>query len=133
MSRNAAYDKVMKARREADARMGGVERLGEPMKAQKETAGLANGEDATRARVGAKRELSSPTIASQGIDKNLSHQARVLGTISDDKFEQAIADACDAVMSATRAVIRAAEIEQERTDRPANLSAKNATASCRIG
>src|SRR5580765_2940549 len=107
---NPAYDKVMKARREADVRMRAVERLGEPMKAQKETAGLANGEDATRARVGAKRELSRPTIAPQGIDKNLSHQARVLGT-SDDKFEQAIADACDAVMSATRAVIRAVEIE----------------------
>ena len=42
----------------------------------------------------------------------------MLGTISDDKFEQAIADACDAVMSATRAVIRAVEIEQERADRP---------------
>ena len=69
MSRNPAYDKVMKARREADARMRAVERPGEPMKAQKETAGLANGEDATRARVGAKRELSRPTIASQGIDK----------------------------------------------------------------
>ena len=115
MSRNAAYDKVMKARRMADARMRAVERLGDPMKAQKETAGLANGEDATRARVGAKRELSRPTIASQGIDKNLSHQAR---TISDDKIEQAIADACDAVMIATHAVIRAVEIEQKRADQP---------------
>jgi hypothetical protein len=104
----------MKARREADARMRAVERFDEPMKAHKETAGLANGEDTTRARV---RQLSRPTIASQGIDKNLSHQARVLGTISDDKFEQGIADACDAVMSATRAVIRAVEIEQERADR----------------
>jgi hypothetical protein len=117
MSRNPAYDKVMKARREADARMRAAERLDEPMKAQKETAGLANAEDATRARIGAKRELSRPTIASQGIDKNLSHQARVLGTISDDKLEQAIADAYDAVMSATRAVIRAVEIEQERAER----------------
>jgi hypothetical protein len=116
MSRNPAHDKVMKARREADARMRAAGRLDEPMKAQKETAGLLNGEDATRARVGAEPELSRPVIASQGIDKNLSHQARLLGTISDDKFEQAIADACDAVMSATRAVIRAVEIEQEGAD-----------------
>jgi hypothetical protein len=40
----------------------------------------------------------------------------VLGTISDGKFEQVIADACDAVMSATRDVIRAVEIEQEGAD-----------------
>jgi hypothetical protein len=118
MSRNPAYDKVMRARREADARMRAVERLVEPMKTQKETAGLANGEVPTRGRVGAKREWSKPTIVVQGIDKNLSHQVRVPVTLSDDKFEQAIADACDAVMSATRAVIRAVEIEQERADRP---------------
>jgi hypothetical protein len=107
MSRNPAYDKVMKARREADARMRAVKRPDDPMKAQKKTAGLAKGADASSGQVGAKCELSRPTIASQGIDKSLSHQARVLGTISDDKFEQAIADACDALMSATRAIIRA--------------------------
>src|SRR5262245_20007747 len=83
MSRNPAYDKVMKARREADAHIHAARRLDESMKAQKGTAGLANGADATRARFGAIRELSRPAIASQGIDKNLSHQACVLGTISD--------------------------------------------------
>jgi hypothetical protein len=116
MSRNPAHDKVMKARREADARTR-FHWLVEPMTAQKKTARLANSENATRAWVGAKPRLSRPTIASQGIDKTLSHQVRVLGTVSDDKFEQAFADACDAVMSATRAVIRAVE-EQERADRP---------------
>ena len=110
MSRNPAYDKLMKARREADAPIRAARRLDAPMKAQTGTARLANGEDATRTRVGAKPELSRPTIVSQSIPP---HQACVLRTISDGKFEQAIADACDAVMSATHAVIRAVEIEQE--------------------
>jgi hypothetical protein len=34
-----------------------------------------------------------PTLASQGIDKNLAHQARTLGALMEDKFEQVVTDA----------------------------------------
>jgi hypothetical protein len=44
---------------------------------------------------------TKPTLASQGIDKNLAHQARTLGALSDDKFEQVVSNARDAVGGAT--------------------------------
>jgi hypothetical protein len=46
---------------------------------QKESVGLNRGA-AVPTRVDEK-----PTLASQGIDKNLAHQARALGALSDDK------------------------------------------------
>jgi N6-adenosine-specific RNA methylase IME4 len=52
--------------------------------------------------------------ASQGIDKNLAHQARVLGALSDEKFEQTVAASRDAVVRAVRTVIQIAEVDQER-------------------
>jgi hypothetical protein len=47
-----------------------------------------------------------PTLASQGIDKNLAQQARVLGALSDEKFEAVVADARDAVSRAVKTVQR---------------------------
>jgi hypothetical protein len=44
---------------------------------------------------------TKPTLASQNIDKNLAHQARTLGALSDDKFEQVVSNARDAVGGAT--------------------------------
>jgi hypothetical protein len=61
-------------------------RLGELMRAQKETVGLNRGA-AVPTRVDDK-----PTLASQGIDKNLAHQARSLSAMSEDAFEQHIED-----------------------------------------
>ena len=102
---------------EADAieiRMRATRRLDHMRQAQKETIGLADGGDAARARVGEKPELVRPTLASQGIDKNLAHEARVLGALSEEKFEQAVSDARDAVTRAIKTVMRAADIEQTR-------------------
>lgn len=55
-----------------------------------------------------------PTLASQGIDKNLAHQARTLGALTDDKFERVVTDARDAVTRAVKTVMRGAEIEREK-------------------
>ena len=85
---------------EADAiaiRMRATRRLSELIDAQKQTVGLATGgEHGGRVRIDGLRANPSivrPTLAMQGIDKNLAHQARVLGQLSDAEFEGVIADA----------------------------------------
>jgi N6-adenosine-specific RNA methylase IME4 len=50
----------------------------------------------------------------QGIDKNLAAQARVLGALSDEKFEAVVTDARDKVTRAARSAVREVVIEQER-------------------
>jgi len=85
---------------EADAieiRMRATRRLDQLRQMQKETVGLADGGTAMRARVSGQPEV--PTLASQGIDKNLAHQARTLGRLSDESFEEAVTDAREAVTS----------------------------------
>jgi hypothetical protein len=52
--------------------------------------GLAKGGGGKHGR---KRVSEKPTLASQGIDKNLAHKGRVLGAMSNKKFEEAVADA----------------------------------------
>lgn len=107
---------------EADAveiRMRATRRLGQLRQAQKETVGLnvgaaAGGEKTSPRGLFENPRDSRPTLASQGIDKNLAHQARILGALPEDKFEQAVANARDAVSRASKTVIRAAEIEMAR-------------------
>jgi hypothetical protein len=36
--------------------------------------------------------MERPTLASQGIDKNLAHQARKLGALNDEEFESTVAE-----------------------------------------
>jgi hypothetical protein len=60
------------------------------MAEQRESVGLANGGDATRARVTGKPEQTRPTLAEAGIDKNLAKQARALGALSDEDWRQPI-------------------------------------------
>jgi hypothetical protein len=50
-----------------------------------------------------------PTLASQGLDKNLAHRARVLGAMDDAAFERKVAEARDGVL---RRAVREAEILQ---------------------
>ena len=57
---------------------------------QRDSVGLNGGVR----RVGDKpAEDDRPTLSQQGIDKNLAHQARTLGGLSDDRFEAVVADA----------------------------------------
>jgi hypothetical protein len=78
---------------EADAkaiRMRALRKLDGLRRVQKKTMGLAKGGGGKHGR---KRVTEKPTLASQGIDKNLAHRGRVLGAMSDEKFEEAVADA----------------------------------------
>jgi N6-adenosine-specific RNA methylase IME4 len=107
---------------EADAvaiRMRATRRLAQLIEAQKQAVGLATGaEHGGRARkidgLRATPSIIRPTLAMQGIDKNLAKQARTLGALSDDDFEAVVDDACAKVNRAVRNAVREVEIEQER-------------------
>ena len=60
-----------------------------------------------------------PTLASQGIDKNLAHQARVLGAMDEVTFERKVAQARGSAVRVFRRAVREAEIAQERAERRA--------------
>jgi hypothetical protein len=101
---------------EADAleiRLRATRRIDQLRQAQKETVGLAEGGWRSRG-LEKNPQDAKPTLASQGIDKNLAHQARTLGALSEDRFEQVIADSRDAVTRAVKTVMRGADIELEK-------------------
>src|SRR5262249_53461831 len=119
----AAYARQAKNRDlEADAveiRMRATRRLDQLRQAQKETIGLNRGAAGGGKKGGPRGLLVNPrdlrpTLASHGIDKNLAHQARVLGALSDERFERAVADARDATTRAVKTVVKAVVMEQER-------------------
>src|SRR5262249_28532851 len=101
-----------------EIRMRATRCLDQLRQAQKDSVGLATGgEHGGRARIDGVRNTPSiirPTLAMQGIDKNLAKQGRLLGALSDEKFEAVVADARDKVARAVRNAVREAEIEQER-------------------
>jgi N6-adenosine-specific RNA methylase IME4 len=100
---------------EADAvalRMRATRRLDQLRQAQKESVGLSQGGRPTKTGLSDNPVL--PTLAMQGIDKNLAHQARVLGALSDAEYERVEADARDKVARAMRNAVREVEIRQER-------------------
>jgi N6-adenosine-specific RNA methylase IME4 len=106
---------------EADAvvlRMRATRRLDQMRQSQKETVGLATGgEHGGRRPIDGVRNTPSilrPTLAMQGVDKNLAKQARALGALSDEDFESVVADAHDKVARAVRNAVREVEILQER-------------------
>ena len=84
---------------EADAieiRMRATRRLDQLRQAQKETVGLAKN------RFSGLSDNPLPTLASQGIDKNLAHQARRLGELSDEEFEERVSEAREAAQTLSR-------------------------------
>ena len=95
-----------------EIRLRATRRLDELRQAQKETVGLSAGTRGSRVR-GARVD-GKPTLAAQGIDKNLAHQARVLGALTDQNFEAVVADARDKVARAVRSAVREVEILQQR-------------------
>jgi N6-adenosine-specific RNA methylase IME4 len=114
-----AYARQAKNRElEADAvelRMCATRRLDQMRQAQKETVGLNQGAVPGKTGLKANPVLDSrPTLASQGIDKNLAQQGRTLGRLTDVEFEATVASARDAVVRAVRNVVREIEIEAER-------------------
>jgi N6-adenosine-specific RNA methylase IME4 len=119
----AAYARQAKNRDlEADAvaiRLRATRYLDQMRVAQKDTVGLNRGAAGGGKKAGSRGVLITPrddrpTLASQGIDKNLAKQARVLGALSDQEFETVVADARDNVSRAVRNAVREVEIQQER-------------------
>src|SRR5262245_32820949 len=93
----ACYAQQAKNRKlEADAvelRMRATRRLDEIRQARKKTVGLASGREGKRKALGLPKNPSDrATLAEAGIDKNLAHQARQLGALSDQQFEQTVAE-----------------------------------------
>src|SRR5262249_5128409 len=114
---------------EADAvelRLRATRKLDQLRQAQKETVGLATGgEHGGRNRIDGVRQNPSivrPTLKMQGIDKNLAHQARVLGAMEDAAFEDKIAEARASASRVFRRAVREAEIAQEREKRRARTA-----------
>jgi N6-adenosine-specific RNA methylase IME4 len=108
---------------EADAveiRMRATRRLDQLRQAQKETIGLSAG---TRgSRVKGARVDEKPTLASQGVDKSLAHQMRILGALDEPSFERKVVDARASASRVYRRAVREAEIEQERALRRAQTA-----------
>jgi N6-adenosine-specific RNA methylase IME4 len=120
----AAYAKQAKNRDlEADAvalRMHATRQLAKLIEAQKEVIGLNKG--GRPAKTGLSENPVLPTLASQGIDKNLAHQARVLGAMDEAAFEHKVAEARESASRVFRRAVREAEIEQEREERRARTA-----------
>jgi hypothetical protein len=79
---------------EADAkaiRMRALRKLDELRRKQKATVGLnkGGGDQKSDHRVSGKPG-DLPTLASQGIDKNMAHNSRVFGKMSEETFEEAV-------------------------------------------
>jgi N6-adenosine-specific RNA methylase IME4 len=104
---------------EADAvelRMRATRRLAELIEAQKQAVGLAKGGQPYQRRSTGLAQNPVATFAEAGIDKNLAHQARVLGKLTEEEFKDAVTDARAAASRAYKAVISARAIEQERAE-----------------
>ena len=73
----------------AEIRMRAERRLGEIIKAQRDTVGLAKGGQPYQNPTGQDKVPveASPTLAEIGIDKNLSSRAQKLAAVPEDKFE----------------------------------------------
>jgi hypothetical protein len=93
---------------EADAveiRMRAPCRADELRQVQDETVGLNGG--GRPGKTGVKHTpVSKPTLAFQGIDKNLAKEMRALDALSNERFETAVAGARDAVSRAVLAAWR---------------------------
>ncbi len=78
----------------AEIRMRAERRLGELIRAQKETVGLAQGRGGRRTLEGTRKVPSNapPTLAQAGIDKKLSSRAQKLAAVPEDQFEGMIGE-----------------------------------------
>ena len=93
----AAYARLAKNRElEAAAigiRMRAIRQMDQMRMAQKQTIGLAK----PGRKKNGLQENPIPTLASQGLDKNLAHQARLLGAMDEAAFARKVAEARDGV------------------------------------
>jgi len=90
---------------EADAleiRLRAMRCLDQLRKAQKATVGLAKGGQPYQRKRKATGLTKNPvaTLAEAGIDKNLAHEARKLGSLSEEQFTEKVVQARDTITSA---------------------------------
>jgi len=109
----------------AEIRMRAERRLGEMIRVQKETVGLATGGehggkpsiDGSRAEPSNKR----PTLAEAGIDKKLSARAQKMAAVPEEKFEGMLGEWRDRVEKenerVTTNILKEGEKAQRREDR----------------
>jgi N6-adenosine-specific RNA methylase IME4 len=120
----AAYARMAKNRdAEADAieiRMRATRRLGQMIREQEKTVGLNQGAIPGKTGVKSTPVLDPrPTLASQGIDKNLAKEARAFERLDDAAWKRKLRDARASSSRVFRRIIREIEIEQEREARRA--------------
>jgi hypothetical protein len=109
---------------EADAveiRMRATRRMDHMRQEQKETVGLNSGSRGVGTKV---RVDKKPTLAEAGIGKNLAHEGRKLGALSEYEFEEAVTTAREAIGRVVKDAIRADDKKERRADRERELAAK---------
>jgi N6-adenosine-specific RNA methylase IME4 len=106
-----------------EIRLRATRRLDQLRLAQKETVGLNQGAVPGKTGLRGNPVLDPrPTLANQGIDKNLAHQARVLGAMDDAAFERKVLEARDSAARVFCRAVREAEVAREREERRAPTS-----------
>jgi N6-adenosine-specific RNA methylase IME4 len=109
-----------------EIRMRATRRLDQLCRAQKEAVGFSRGGRPTK--TGLSENPVLPTLGMQGIDKNLAHQARVLGAMDDAAFERKVEDARGSISRHFRRAVREVEIERKREERRARTFAGGSVA-----
>jgi protein gp37 len=73
---------------------------------------LARYDAACKPKAGLRNNPANvPTLAEAGIDKNLAHEGRKLGALSEVEFEQKVAEARDATTRAIRTIVKSIVID----------------------
>lgn len=96
-----------------EVKMKATRRLHELIEAQKVLVGLSKG--GRPSKTGFSKNPVSLTDA--GIDKNIAHQARTLGRLTDKQFDAVVKEARDSVNRVVRSAIRVGNIEYARSSR----------------
>jgi N6-adenosine-specific RNA methylase IME4 len=111
---------------EADAieiRMRATRRMDQMRQEQKAAVGLAKGGGGKHGR---KRVAEKPTLKDAGINKNLAHERRKLGAMTDRQFESSIKAAREATNRVVRDAIKGNSKKQSRQQRELDLGRKQA-------
>ncbi len=89
-----------------DIRIRAERRIGQLMKAQKETVGLAKGGQPHQRKnsTGVSKTPVEPTLNDAGIDKNLAKRARKLAAVPEDEFEAELSGLRERVSKETKRV-----------------------------
>jgi len=100
-----------------EIRRRAVRRIGELMNSQPKAKGTRGLGKPKIGGVSKTPPKDAPTLADQGVDKNLAKQAREAAAMSEDKFEKEVARAVKvAVAAATddKAIVRAARADRHQ-------------------